>query len=60
MYTMSATDVAMRLAAERDTLTVKKAKGRFGAYFTLSDEKGLIAVAVTPSEVAEILKRALA
>ena len=50
---LSATNVAIRIAKERGTLKVEKATGRFGDYWAISDDHGLIEVAMSEAEAEE-------
>lgn len=53
MTGISATDVAIRMARQGGTLKVEAQEGRFGSYWTISDEFGLIEVAMSAAEVEE-------
>ncbi len=50
MKTLSATCVAIRLAAAQGTLKIVECTGRFGQYFSIEDQFGLIEVALTREE----------
>ena len=50
MKTLSATCVAIRLAAAEGTLKIVERTGRFGQYFAIEDQFGLIEVALTREE----------
>lgn len=51
MKMLSATCVAIRLALEEGTLKVVEREGRFGQYFAIEDQFGLIEVQRTKEEV---------
>lgn len=51
MKMLSATCVAIRLAIEEGTLKVVEREGRFGQYFAIEDQFGLIEVQRTKEEV---------
>ena len=53
MIGISATDVAIAMAHERGTLLIERRVGRFGEYFAVSDEHGLIEVHNTDTELEE-------
>lgn len=62
MQTLSATDLAIAIAAKAGTLEVTEREGRFGAFWAISDDRGLIEVHLSADEaerrVADIAKRA--
>ena len=45
MLYLSATDVAIAIAAKRGTLSLTEREGRFGPYVAICDDHGLIEVA---------------
>ena len=51
MKTLSATCLAIRLALEEGTLKVVEREGRFGQYFAIEDQFGLIEVQRTREQV---------
>ncbi len=53
MILLSATCLAIRVAREKGTLRVTEETGRFGAYWAIQDEHGLIEVALTKAEADE-------
>lgn len=59
---LSATDVAIALAAQNGTLRIEAQTGRFGVFASISDDFGLIEVAASldeaESRVAAIRERA--
>lgn len=55
MLTLSATDLAIRIAKENGALQVEEQEGRFGAYWSISDDHGLICVALSEAEADEIV-----
>lgn len=63
MIALSASCVAIASAIENGSLRIEKASGRYGEYFTISDNCGLIEVAMDRAEVdarVEEIKRRLA
>ena len=50
MIALSATDLAIRLARENGTLRITESEGRFGTYWAIEDDHGLIEVAMTKAE----------
>ena len=52
-----ASDLAIRVAIETGNLKIAQAHGRLGAYWTISDEHGLIEVAMNRAELDERLAR---
>lgn len=56
MLTLSATDLAIAIAAKAGTLTVTECEGRFGAYWAIEDDHGVIEVALSAEEAAERVK----
>ena len=50
MQTLSATDLAIAIADKAGTLAVTAEQGRFGQFFAISDDRGLIEVAMSASE----------
>jgi len=59
---LSATDVAIALAAQSGTLRISAQTGRFGAFASIEDDRGLIEVTASVEEaesrVAAIRERA--
>ncbi len=53
MLALSVTDVAIRIARESGTLNVREAEGRFGKYWAIEDDHGLIEVAMSEAEVLD-------
>lgn len=49
-FTLSATDVAIRLASREGTLRMEEKEGRFGPYVAICDQFGLIEVVDTMAE----------
>lgn len=56
MLTLSATDLAIRIAAQAGTLRIEECEGRFGPYWAIEDETGLIEVALSAAEAQERVK----
>lgn len=56
MLALSATDVAIRLAIETGSLRVTAETGRYGAYWAISDDHGLIEVALSEDEADQRVK----
>ena len=50
MQTLSATCFAIAVALEAGTLSVSEQQGRFGSFYAISDDRGLIEVALSASE----------
>ena len=50
MQTLSATCLAIALASENGTLAVTEQEGRFGPFWAISDDHGLIEVALSADE----------
>jgi len=53
MLLLSATDVSIARAAKSGTLKVAEALGRFGPYWAIEDEHGVIEVALSAEEAQE-------
>lgn len=53
MLLVSASCLAIALAAKSGTLKVTPCQGRFGEYFAIEDDYGLIEVALTADEAAQ-------
>jgi hypothetical protein len=53
MQLFSATDLAIKLAAQRGTLSVEERQGRYGAFWAISDEHGLIEVQLTAADAED-------
>ena len=53
VLTLSATDVAIARAIKAGTLTIAEHEGRFGPYWAISDDRGIIEVANTQQEADE-------
>ena len=53
MFALSATDVAIRLARQNGTLEIVEREGRFGAYWAICDDHGVIEVHSTAEEANE-------
>jgi hypothetical protein len=51
MQTLSATDLAIAVAIKANTLTIERCEGRFGEFFAIGDNRGLIEVALDSDEV---------
>lgn len=51
MQTLSATDLAIAVAIKANTLRIERREGRFGEFFAISDDHGLIEVADDSDEV---------
>lgn len=49
-FTLSATDLAIRIAKREGTLRVSEHTGRFGQYWAISDSHGVIEVHDTAAE----------
>lgn len=56
MLLLSATDIAINRAAKSGALKVVEATGRFGAYWAIEDDHGLIEVALSVEEADERVK----
>ena len=50
MLTLSATDLAIAVANKNGTLSITEQTGRFGQFWAISDDFGLIEVALTANE----------
>ena len=50
MVLLSATDVAIAMAIKTGTLVVSEHTGRFGQYWAISDDRGLIEIANSAAE----------
>jgi hypothetical protein len=50
MFTLSATCLAIALADKAGTLRIVEREGRFGPFFAIEDEAGLIEVALDRAE----------
>ncbi len=50
MILLSATDLAISIARKNGTLRVTEETGRFGQYWAIKDDQGLIEVAMTLAE----------
>ena len=60
MQTLSATDLAIAVANERDTLTLNEREGRFGTFIIIADENGTIEVADSMEDaMARVLRVSL-
>jgi hypothetical protein len=53
MLTLSATCLAIALADQAGTLSLTEEQGRFGSFIAISDDRGLIEVALTQQEAAD-------
>ncbi len=53
MLLASATDLAINIAAKSGTLKVTEAVGRFGPYWAIEDDHGVIEVALSAEEAQE-------
>jgi hypothetical protein len=50
MPRLSATDVSILAAHRRGSLEVERSEGRYGAYWTICDEFGVLEVALTQEQ----------
>jgi hypothetical protein len=51
MFTLSATCLAIALADKAGTLRITEEEGRFGPFYAISDDRGLIEVHLDRAEV---------
>jgi hypothetical protein len=52
MRLLSSTDLAIAIAVRADTLRVIECNGRFGPFWSIEDDRGVIEVALTADESA--------
>jgi hypothetical protein len=51
MQLLSSTDLAIAVAIKAGTLSIERCEGRFGEFFAIGDERGIIEVALDSDEV---------